>query len=175
MSVSDDATALVEPARLIGRLLVREIDAGMLAELTRGDVRDAIAGIGIDLPASADFDALANEYFEALLHPTDGFPPVQSLWQVGQYDGDSAVSVRSIAAAAAREIAPGARGAPPDHLGCILLLWAELFRERPELADRLRRDHLRWAIHALAPLAQRPGFYGSVAAAAVALIREIVG
>jgi len=99
---------------------------------------------------------------------------VQSLWQGGQYDGDPAVAVRAIAAAAARELAPGSRGAAPDHLGCILTLWADLVEERPELAARLQQDHLAWAPPALAHARTAGGFYSSVAAASAEFVRELL-
>lgn len=161
---------LVPAARLLGRLLVRELDADTVRELQHPAVAAALGEVGIPRPEGADLEALALEYFERFLHPAAGLPPVQSLWHGGQYDGEPAVAVRAIAAAAARELAPGARGAAPDHLGCILLLWAELVEARPELALRLQRDHLAWAIRALGPVQAAGGFYGAVAAAAVALI-----
>lgn len=171
--VAPDAD-LAPVARLLGRLLVREIDEETVAELQQPDVREALAGIGIGVPQAADREALATGYFERFLHPAAGLPPVQSLWQGGQYDGDPAVAVRAIAAAAGRELAPGARGAAPDHLGCILLLWADLAEIRPELAARLQRDHLAWAVRALAPVQAAGGFYGAVAAAAVELVHELL-
>lgn len=107
------------------------------------------------------------------MHPTRGLPPVQSLWQRGQYDADPAAAVRAIAAAAALEVGAGARGAQPDHLGCILSLWADLVGERPELAARLLRDHLAWAERALDGARASGGFYGAVASAAVALVQDL--
>lgn len=175
MTIPDELGSLVPPARLLGRLLVAEADASILRELERDDLRGALLELGIEVPPPDAQESLGIEYFEAFLHPTDGFPPIQSLWQNGQYDGDAAVSVRRIAAAAALEIAPGARGAPPDHIGCILLLWAELEGERRDLAECLRSDHLAWAPKALAPAIARGGFYGAVAKAAAALAQEIVG
>lgn len=91
----------------------------------------------------------------------------------GQYDGAAAVAVRAIAKAAALESAPGARGAAPDHIGCILILWAELVHERPDLAERLRREHLSWAPRALAATARDNEFCGSVAAATIELVQRL--
>ncbi len=166
---------LAPAARLLGRLLVRELDADTVQELQQPALRGALAEAGVPVPELAAIEALATEYCERFLHPAAGLPPVQSLWQGGQYDGDPAVAVRAIAAAAARELAPGARGAAPDHLGCILLLWADLIETRPELARRLQRDHFAWATRALAPVQAAGGFYGAVAAATVGFVGELAG
>ena len=54
---------------------------------------------------------------------------VQSLWTEGSYEGDSAVAVSKLAQAARFDFDRGsAHGAPKDHLGSILLLWAALIR-----------------------------------------------
>jgi TorA maturation chaperone TorD len=168
-----DDTALAPAARLLGRLLVRELDAATVAELAQPEIAAALAELGIALPTPDQLDALAHEYFTLLLHPTEGRPPVQSLWLQDRYDGDAAASVRTIARAAARELAPGARSAPPDHLGCVLLLWAELVDERPELAAHLARDHFAWSERALHALAETPTFYGAVARGAIAFVRAV--
>lgn len=168
-------SALVPAARLLGRLLVRELDAATLAELDEPTIASALAALGLSLPAEADLPRLAAEYFELLLRPARGLPPVQSLWREGQYDGPAAGAVRAIAAAAGRELAAGAQGAPPDHLGCILLLWAELCDERPELAARLAQDHLAWGERALQGPASAHGFHAEVARVAIALLRELAG
>lgn len=170
MSDAIPAAELAPVARLLGRLLVRELDLETVLELQQPELAEALGEIGVRRPDRGDLEALAIEYFERFLHPAAGSPPVQSLWQGGQYDGEPAVAVRAIAAAAACELGPGARGAAEDHLGCILLLWAELVEARPELALRLQRDHLAWAVRALAPVQAAGGFYGAVAAATVAFV-----
>jgi len=160
-------------ARLFGRLLLRELDVRSLQELQAPEIQEALAALGIELPSEPELADLANRYFELWLHPEGSLPPVQSLWRDGQYDGDHAVAVRKIATAANRELAQGARSAAPDHLGCILLLWAELREERPELAAMLTAHHLSWAELALANATQDAGFYGAVARATIALVQEL--
>ena len=81
---------------------------------------------------------------------------MQSLWRNGQYDGDPAAGVRRIAEAANLELTERARGAAPDHLGCVLLLWAELHEARPEFARLLVEHHLPWAELVSATHARRP-------------------
>ena len=160
-------------ARLFGRLLVKELDAATLAELRAPDIAAALTSLDIDVPSDEQINELNNRYFDLFLHPEGSLPPVQSLWRDGQYDGNHAVGVRKIAEAANREIATGARSAAPDHLGCILLLWAELQTERPELAELLSTHHLAWADQALQHATLDDGFYGSVSRATLAIIREV--
>lgn len=161
-------------ARLFGRLLLRELDAETLEELRREDVRAALAELGIDAPDDAELSALSQRFFELFLHPDGALPPVQSLWHNGQYDGDAAASVRRVAEAANLVITDGARGAPPDHLGCVLLLWAELREQpRPELASLLAQRHLAWAELALRHALADDGFYGAVCRATLSLVRDL--
>ncbi|HEX5050504.1 MAG TPA: molecular chaperone TorD family protein [Planctomycetota bacterium] len=172
MSPAGAHAELVPAARLFGRLLVRELDAPTIAELHGAGVAAALREVGVE-PPRATIDELAAAYAARFLHPARARPPVQSLWVTGHYDGDAAVAVRGIAKAAGRELAEGARGAAPDHLGCILLLWSELVHERPELAERLRRDHLTWAPAALAAVVGTADFYGLVASAAARLVQRL--
>ena len=59
------------------------------------------------------------------------------------------------------------------NLGCILLLWAELHDERPELAELLTTHHMAWAELALQHAAQDQGFYGHIARTTAKLLAEI--
>lgn len=172
--MNQDTTAdLAQAARLFGRLLLREPDAVSLGELRQPAIRDALAALDVAVPDDEQLEELSARYFELFLHPDGAQPPIQSLWHDGQYEGDAAASVRELAKAAALEQAPGARGAPPDHLGCILLLWAELATTRTELADALARHHLAWSDLALQHAARDPGFYGAVSRATLSLVREL--
>lgn len=164
---------LAAAARLFGRLLVRELDAATLRELQQSDIREALGSLAIELPAEDQVRELGNRYFDLFLHPEGSLPPVQSLWRDGQYDGDPAVGMRKIADAANLELATGARSAAPDHLGCILLLWAELCDDRPELAELLTTHHMAWADLALQHAAKDDGFYGAIARATIALVHEL--
>lgn len=163
---------LVPVARLFGHLLVRELDAATLASLRDPGVAEPLRELGVELP-DADLDELAAEFCTALLTPGLGAPPVQSLWSEGRYDGDAAGGVRAIARAAGLEPTAASAATPPDHIGGILCLWADLAFERPELAAQLRRSHLAWAGPALERLGEVGGFYGAVARAGAALVREI--
>lgn len=173
MSEPQPQEDLTAAARLFGRLLVRELDAATLQELQAPDIQQALASLGVTLPDASQLPELAHQYFGLFLHPEGALPPVQSLWRDGQYDGNHAVGVRKIAAAANLELATGARSAAPDHIGCILLLWAEVEGERPELANLLTSHHLAWAELALQHASNDEGFYGAVSRATIALVREL--
>ena len=163
-------------ARLLGRLLVRELDGATLDELSAPEVAPLVESIGIPLPAASELDELAHQWLAAFLHPQGGSPPVHSLYRDGGYQGDPAAAVRRIGEAAGLEIAPGARNAPVDHIGCILLLWSETALDRPELADILVQEHLDWATHALSPTAggAADSFYPCVARTTLAFIRQLL-
>lgn len=153
-------------ARLLGRLLLRELDEAALAELGVPEVRDALRGVGIELPEAGELEELAAQYFALFVQPQDSAPPVQSLWAEGAYEGESARSVRALAEAAGLEFdREAARSAPVDHLGSILWLWAEARTARPEVAARLEQQHFDWAAQPLARAAREGGFYGAVCAA----------
>lgn len=176
-----DLAALAGAARLFGDLLLTELDADRLRAL-QGDATAAhLESLGIEVPhgsGSGVLDELAASYHAALLRPTNGgAPPIGSLWTEGRYEGDLAARIRTLAESAAVEFTPeAARGAPVDHLGSILHLWAETTTRAPWAADEIAERHLAWAD---APLdrteAGAHGFYSNVAAASkrlVGLIRE---
>jgi len=173
--VSGDASTdhLTAAARLFGRLLLRELDEPTLAELRQDDVRSALAELDVAVPDDAELATLGQRYFELFLHPEGALPPVQSLWRDGQYDGDPAAGVRRIAEAANLAMTDNARGAAPDHLGSVLLLWAELREPRPELATLLVQHHLAWAELALQHTLADDGFYGAVCRATLSFVREL--
>ncbi|MFK7741513.1 MAG: molecular chaperone [Planctomycetota bacterium] len=176
-NVSHDSSTetLAATARLFGRLLVRELDAQTLEELQQSDVRNALAEVGIDVPQAEQLDELAHDWLSCFLHPESMTPPVHSLYRHGSYDGDAAAAVRGIASTAGLEQAAGARNAAPDHIGSILVLWAELTEQRPDLARLLAEQHTEWAEAALQPAIAEPdrAFYASVARATCELLPAI--
>ena len=77
-------------------------------------------------------EQLAVEFHRTSLAPDRGGAPlVASLWTEGRYEGSQAARIRDLAAAASvefhREVV---RGAPIDHLGVILHLWAATAHRR---------------------------------------------
>ncbi len=177
MKVIDDGGELEAAAELLGRLLLHELDEGQRALLVTPEFAQALAEVGIDtheLTSAGNLDELAAQFFELFVQPQSGGPLVQSLWVHGSYEGDCAVAVRKLSEAAGCEFDPAAaRGAPHDHIGCIVLLWATLRESAPEAATRLQREHMAWAIAPLSRIGEGSGFYAGVARAAVALLQEI--
>lgn len=175
----EEIAALAHAARLFGDLLLFELDAGGLARLQAPELRAALEGLGVEVPtidvatpeAARALEELAAAFYAALLAPTGGAPPIASLWLEGRYQGEAAARVADLAALAGIDFDGGAaRSAPIDHLGCILLLWAEASARAPDIADVLASDHLAWADRPLARIAAGEGFYASLAAATRELI-----
>jgi len=171
--------ALRATARLFGRLFLFELDEDTRLQLVEPEFAKALEQVGISvepLEGEASLDDLAAQYFEAIVQPKTGGPPVQSLWTEGSYEGDSAVAVRKLAEAVGVEFDRGAaRGAPHDHLGCLLLLWAETAGARPDVAERLESEHLEWAQVPLSTLARGgKGFYPDLGRATLAWLAEVL-
>lgn len=169
-----ERAALRALAAFLGRLLVRELDRADLARLRDARLAEQLRESGLELPAPEDeaawLDERAADYHDCFLGP-EGGPLVQSLWTDGRYEGAATVRVRQLAEAAALELdRDAARGAPPDQLGCLLLLWAEASERAPAVADELAAEHLRWAHRPLARVESAGGFYGSLAT----LTRELI-
>lgn len=173
-------------ARLLARLLLREVDADLVASLGEPETRDALAALGLALPAASDdaagdaLDQLAAEYFAHFVNPAGAPPPVQSLAEGGTYEGDAATGVRQVAEAAGVSFdAEEARGAPPDHLGCELLLWDELAGRDPAAAAEFARRHLAWAPSHLRGRAgaagpSTDGFYDRLASVTADFVDEVL-
>jgi TorA maturation chaperone TorD len=152
--------ALPPVARLLGWLLLRELDAATLASLET--LRPALEAIGLSPPETDDLEELAAQYYAAFLDPTAGVPLVQSLHEGDGYEGEAARSVRAIADAAGLELdSELSHGSPADHLGVQLLLWADLATRDEEAAQEFTRRHLRWLSLRMAALPQ-PGFYADL-------------
>lgn len=181
-ATSTERAALAATARLLGRLLIRELDEATLAELRQPEVAAALAAAGITVPAgeaSAVVDALAADYYQRFITPERRPPLIQSLWADGQYESETTAAVRAYAEQAGLAFERAiARGAPPDHLGAELTLWAEIAEPWPDGAARFVQDHLRWAVAPLRAQADEvvgdgSAFYGEVCAAAAELIEQL--
>ena len=181
-ATADEMQALAATARLFGRLLVRELDAPLLAELREPGLAHALRDIGVRLPEPSPgvddaglLDTLAAEYFEMFVSPADGAPLVQSLHQGGVYEGPPAAGARRLAEAAGVTLdADAARGAPADHLGCLLQLWARVAQRSPSEARTIANTYLAWAAGPLRLQAsRRSGFYAELSAATADWIEEV--
>ena len=172
-----ELTSLRAVAELLGTLLLRELEPPDLERLRRTDVARALADLDVLLPAPADeaswLEERAADFHDLFLRPDAG-PLVQSLWTQGRYEGDATVRVRQLAEHAGVAFRrSAARGAPVDHLGCVLLLWSETSVHAPDVADEIAEHHLRWAAPALERIEARAGFYGAVAGVTRALARDL--
>lgn len=176
----DEVNALAETARLFSGLLLFELDEKRLAMLGGEGMREALADLGVAVPRLAppgpareeQLAELGAQFYAALLAPTGrGAPPVASLWQEGRYEGAIVRTITDLAGMAGFDFDAGAaRSAPIDHLGSLLLLWAEASERAPAVADVLAAEHLTWSIRPLDRITELGGLYGSLAAAT----RELV-
>ncbi len=168
------AAALVPTVRLFGQLLLRELDADLLAELTAPEVAAALTGVGVTLPVAGDLEALRSTYVDLFVHPERGAPPIGSLWRDGQYEGDSTIALRRIAEASGWQFdASAAAGSPIDHAGAVLLLWCACHETHPDLADLIAAEHMEWIPRAFAGPASGEGFYADVCRGVCALVVNV--
>ena len=173
-----DATqSLRACAEFLGRLLLLELDAEELRRLRVSEVTTLLSEWGLELPKPQCEDPWleerAAEYHDLFLRPQSG-PLVQSLWVQGRYEGDAAVRIRQLARSAGIEFQPAAaRGAAPDHLGSLLVLWAQTEESAPAVATEIKRHHLDWARLPLGSNSAQGGFYGTIAGATLALVEEL--
>lgn len=179
MSAAEEAQALGTVCGWVGSLLLRELDAGMLRELRECGAASQLEELGLCLPGpeeeSAWLDERAADYHDLFLSP-EGAPLVQSLWQEGRYEGRPAARMRTLAGALGLELdREAARGAAPDHLGCILQLWSASQAAHPEVAAALLTDHLDWAANPLRRIQERSGFYGALAGLTLELCQALDG
>ncbi len=168
--------ALAASARLLGFLLQCELSPGVVRTLA--GVREALAELGMMLPEPTDeaaLEELAAAYFAAFVDPERGPPPVQSVVSGGGYEGPPAAAIRALATQLGldRDTA-AARGAPPDHLGSELELWAEIAERMPAQAPAFAAAHLAWARPWLRRAAGE-GFYGRLCAATLGLVEAVCG
>jgi len=180
MGAAAETAALAHTAKLFGDLLLRELTAEQLAGLRAPEAAAALDAVGVDLPPAVDgddvrrqLDELAAEYHGAFIAPHGGgAPPIASLWTEGRYEGAVAARIRVLAQSAVVDFdAESARGAPVDHLGALLHLWAATSERAPWVAHEIAAQHLAWTDEPLGRVAASGcGFYANVARATGALV-----
>ena len=174
---------LMGAARLFGDLLLAELTPESLRALQEPEALAALTALGVAVPEEVDpplelFDELAAEYHAALLAPTGGgAPPVASLWIEGRFEGQIVSRLRTLAESAALNFgSEAARGAPVDHLGVLLHLWAACVDRAPWVSNEIGAEHLAWCDAPLRQMSQRGAgqgggaFYASVARAVMELV-----
>lgn len=168
MQTANERHTLALTYRLFGRLWIRELDAPLLAELTAGKLAAAFQAVGGTSPPANDpatREALAADYCGLLLGPSHHWPPYQSVWTDGQFQGQPAAGMRRYldlwdpAPAVPSDVMPDHLGIQLDVMG--LFVSATIAGntnghgmpppDRPPSQAELRRlaarffdDHLRW-------------------------------
>ena len=115
--------------RLLGRLWLREVDAPLLNQLSDGVLGEAFVaagGVSPGLVTGETVETLAVDYCQLFLGPSGHFPPYQSVWEAGQFEGEAANSVREYAEVVRYDPAGVLPGGMVDHLGVQLDLMGHL-------------------------------------------------
>jgi len=105
---------------LLSRIYLREVDAELLHLLRSTSVRQAFVQAGGVLPTvnhgddeSSVIDSLAMDYCRLFLGPSGHFPPYQSVWQEGQFQGSMAAQMQ--------EFIDLLSDGPPQDFGGVML------------------------------------------------------
>jgi len=187
---TDQLKALSQFYQLLSRVWLNEADAALLELLQSPDVRPLFEEAGGRLPTESEnpeerqteeqqkvLDELAIDYCRLLLGPRGHFPPYQSVWQTGQFQGTAVTGMREFIGLLACEPALGVCDTMPDHLAVQLrvmgviadrMATAEAPAARALLVDVARgyfERHLSWPQELLESVAKNAetDFYRSVA------------
>ena len=112
----NEFASLAGTYRLLARLWIREVDEQLLTFLLAPQLCDVFTAAGGTLPvnvAPSTLEELAVDYCQLFLGPANHLPPFQSVWQRGQFQSQSAESMRPYVSAAGYETG----GLMFDHLG----------------------------------------------------------
>lgn len=174
-----ETAGMARAGHLLGLLWLREIDRSWAAELADPALRESLDQLGLALPDADDavaIDQLASTYFDEVVHPTTRTPPVHSLVVENKYEGNAAGGMRKVAESlGVDQDRDSSRGAPPDHLGAELTLWAELCSRSPESAPDFAAEFLAWAPRWCRRNAKAvPGFYGRLFAITADFVDEVL-
>ena len=153
-AAADELASLAGTYRLLARTWIREVDEQFLTFLLVPPLRDAFTAAGGVLPedaAPSTLEELAVDYCQLFLGPANHLPPFQSVWQRGQFQGESAESMQHFVSVSGCE----SSGLMLDHLGVQLDVMGRLldfgsesvqhFDEVVDLAATYYAQHLNWA------------------------------
>jgi TorA maturation chaperone TorD len=159
-STSDEMAALAGIYGLLARLWLREVDASLLDELRSAPLCECFAQAGGILPKKDDADAieeLAIDYCQLFVGPSGHLPPFQSVWQNGQFQGNSATSMKEWTEVISYDSTHLARATMLDHLGVQLDVMGRILSQIPiahektdrnispnEIPKTFCRKHLTW-------------------------------
>jgi len=167
----EEAAARSGTYRLLARLWLREVDRDLLQKLREPSLGRSFVQAGGIFPASQDdraVEELAMDYCRLFLGPSDHQPPFQSVWQTGQFHGESAASMKCFVDMLAYDRDSLPRGTMLDHLGVQLDVMghlldraatshfdAEMLEGVLEIADAFFARHLSWPTDLLVSSARR--------------------
>ena len=182
MAFSQESLARSGLYRLLARLWLREVDGPLLHRLCAGARGEAFLGAGGVVPEPVGretVETLAVDYCQLFLGPSRHFPPYQSVWQGGQFEGEACSSVRQFGEVVHYDGSSVAPGVMVDHLGVQLDLMGHALQEAAveevatdhvatdhveQFAEAFFAAHLKWPEPLLAAAAERAqsDFYRSV-------------
>ena len=172
-----DAASMAASALLFSTFLLHEVDAELIRRLENSGARARLQEMGLHLPdadAKDAIESLAADYFETFVKPLEGPPPVQSLAEGDSFEGEPAKAMRAIADAAGVSFdAAAARGAPVDHLGAQLAMWAHIHLRDHNASREFAERHLRWSLRHLDRGAQGEAFYDHLSKLVAEFIRSL--
>ena len=166
--------------RLLARLWLSEVDENLLQNLLASPLRNSFVAAGGILPATSGdqtVEQLSIDYCQLFIGPTDHLPPYQSVWQFGQFQGTTTVSMKRFIQIAGYDSEALPSGIILDHLGVQLDVMGHVLDEvvsEPsnsravttisEIANSYFAIHLRWPAELLAVAERRATteFYRSV-------------
>ena len=172
---TEDLAGLTGLYGLLAQLWMREPNLALIRQLCSAPLRDNYRAAGGSVPQNADqatVDLLAADYCRIFVGPSDHFPPCQSVWEEGKFEGRATASMRRFADIAGVEVPERMM---PDHLGFQLLVMSRLTGQLSqasgqqadtlfELSKTFFRNHLAWASPILIGAAERAetSFYASM-------------
>ena len=154
-SMVADLKAISRVYHLLSRLLISEVDVENL-KLCQSPLRESFIEIGGWLPSSLDsrtVEELSHDFCQLFIGPSGHFPPYQSVWQYGQFQSQTIVSMEKYCNIA--RFTPSASHLMLDHLG-VQMEWmghvlAQVSSRSPtdretivEFANAFSNDHLQW-------------------------------
>ena len=178
--------------QLLARLWLREVDADLLRRLRGSPLREAFTAAGGVLPLGDGvvvIDELAVDYCQLFLGPSNHLPPVQSVWQAGQFHGTPIDSMRQFMDVCGYDASGLPSGTMLDHLGVQLDMMGHILRHVTEqssttdgrddvadVANSFFATHLRWPADFLESAGRQAvtDFYRSVVSMTAAFLTSEV-
>ena len=156
----DEFRAVAGVYRLLARLWISEIDLPLLQRLQQADWKEHFEQAGGYIPERIDeetIDQLAIEYCQTFLGPRDHFPPHQSIWMAGTFQGDCVASMRNYLDVVGELDGVFADQSLVDHTGVQFAVMGKIcaaaaesneesLLDLLELAQGFFQDHLQWII-----------------------------